>query len=236
VILKSISISFCSDKDIKGRKESDMNKLLNDPINIAIRENEKTVTDWALSDLAKVLYWWTDIFNMEFFKGHPVPVPALSFEKTKATTLGRYVVGRNPFGIKENISLNLVHLDRPVSDILATLLHEICHSWQAAYGKPSNSWFHNKEFRQKMLEMGIVVSGKGCHLGVQDPFVSLLKEHGVKVNGEESPDGIIKIPPKPKPKGKSKLKKWTCGCTNVRAAVKLEATCDICGNKFGIVE
>ena len=213
-----------------------MNKQLNDTINIAIRENEKAVTDWALSDLAKVLYWWTDIFNMEFFKEQPVPVPALSFEKTKVGTLGHYVLGRNAFGIRENISINMVHLDRPVWDILATLLHEMCHSWQAAYGKPSHSWFHNKEFRQKMLEMGIVVNGKGCHLGVQDPFVFILKKHGVKVSGKQSPDGIIKIPPKAKPKGTSKLKKWTCGCTNVRAAVALEATCDTCGNKFELVE
>jgi hypothetical protein len=71
-----------------------MNKQLNDTINIAIRENEKAVTDWALSDLAKLLYWWTDIFNMEFFKEQPVPVPALSFEKTKVGTLGHYVLGR----------------------------------------------------------------------------------------------------------------------------------------------
>ena len=160
----------------------------------------------------------------------------MSFEKTKVKTLGHYVPGRNSIGVRENICINLVHLDRPVWDILATLLHELCHSWQAAYGKPSNSWFHNKEFREKMLEIGIVVNGKGCHLGIQDPFVLILKKHGMKVNGKKSPDGFIKIPPKAKPKGKSKLKKWTCGCTNVRVAVKLEATCDICGNKFELAE
>ena len=64
-----------------------MNKQLNDPINIAIRENEKAVTDWVLSDFAKELYRWTDIFNMEFFKDQPVPVPAISFEKTKVGNL-----------------------------------------------------------------------------------------------------------------------------------------------------
>ncbi len=214
-----------------------MERQLNDPINIAIRENEKSVTDWVLSDFAKTLYQWTDIFNIEFFKDQPVPVPALSFEKTKVKTLGHYVPGRNSIGVRETICINLVHLDRPVWDILATLLHEMCHSWQASYGKPSNSWFHNKEFRQKMLEMGIVVNGKGCHLGIQDPFVFILKKHGVKVNGKKSPDGFIKIPPKPKPKGKSKLKKWTCGCQAVRVGkATFEATCDICGNKFDLVE
>ena len=214
-----------------------MQKQLSDPINIAIRENEKTITDWALSDLAKALYWWTDIFNMEFFKDQPVPVPAISFEKAKTGSLGHYIIGRNAFGIRENININRVHLDRPLWGILATLFHEMCHSWQASYGSPSNSWFHNKEFREKMLEMGIVVNGKGCHLGVQDSFVSILKKHGVKVSGEQNPDGMIKFPPKDKPKGKSKLKKWTCGCQIVRVGkATFEATCDICGSKFELVE
>ena len=31
---------------------------------------------------------------------------------------------------------------------------------------------------------------------------------------------VIPINPKPTKKGSSKLKKWTCGCTNIRVAVK----------------
>lgn len=214
-----------------------MNKLLNEPINVAIRENEKMVTDWPLSDLAKELYLWTDIFNITFFKEHPVPVPAISFEKSKVGSLGHYVIGRNGFGVRENININRVHLDRPMWDILATLLHEMVHSWQGTYGNLSNSWFHNREFRLKMAELGILVTEKGCHVAVGDPFVSLLREHGVKVSGEQSPDGMIKFPPKVKPKGKSKLKKWTCGCQIVRVGkATFEATCDICGSKFELVE
>lgn len=213
-----------------------MERQLNDPINIAIRENEKAVTDWVLSDLAKTLYFWTDIFNIEFFKDQPVPVPALSFEKTKATTIARYIVGRNSFGVRENICINLVHLDRPVWDILATLLHEMCHSFEHTYvdeKKRTKNWYHSKAFREKMAEIGILCNEKGSHIAVGDPFVSLLKKHGVKVNGKKSPDGFIKIPPKLKPKGKSKLKKWTCGCTNVRVAVNsFEAICLKCNNKF----
>jgi hypothetical protein len=214
-----------------------MNNLLNDPINIEIRENEKTRTDRALHDLAEIMYQWTDIFNTEFFKDHLVPVPAISFEKEKTGSLGHYVIGRNGFGIRENININQVHLNRPLWDILATLAHEMCHSWQGIYGKPSKSWFHNKEFRAKMAEIGILVNEKGCHGAVGEPFMSVLKEHGVEVNGEQSPDGMIRLPPKEKPKGRSKLKKWSCGCTNIRVAIKeLEAQCLRCGNKFELVE
>jgi len=214
-----------------------MNKQLNDHINIAIRENETIVTDWPLNKLAKDLYLWTDIFNSAFFKDNPVPVPAISFEKSKVSTLGHYVIGRNGFGVRENININRVHLGRPMWDILATLLHEMVHSWQDRYGNPSKSWFHNREFRLKMAEIGILVNEKGCHVAVGDPFVAVLKEHGVTVSGEQNPDGMIKFPPKVKPKGKSKLKKWTCGCQNARVGKAMfEATCDICGSKFELAE
>jgi hypothetical protein len=215
------------------RKGAVMQRQLNESINEAIMNNEKGAYDWVLNDLVWELYWWVDFFNIAFFKEQPVPVPAISFEKTRVTNLGNYVIGRNAFGVKENINLNRAHLKRPLWDILATLLHEMTHSWQAMYGKPSNSWFHNKEFQLKMLEFGIICKSKGCHHGVGDPFVYLLKKHGVISNYVMEPDGIIKVTPIVKPKGNSKLKKWACGCTNVRVIMKdFKAKCLKCGNKF----
>ena len=209
---------------------------LNERINIEIMKNELNASDWPLSRLAIELYWWCDFFNIAFFKEDQLPIPAISFEKTSIKTLGHYVRGRNSFGIKENINLNSCYLNRQLWDIIATLLHEMAHSWQKIYGKPSNSWFHNKEFQLKMLQMGIMIDNKGCHMGITDPFVFMLKKHGIEFKMNFDADGIIKIPPKPKPKGKSKLRKWTCGCQNVRVGkAEFEATCDLCCNKFELV-
>ena len=214
-----------------------MQNRLNESINIiAIMENEKSAHDWLLNDLAWELYWWVDFFNIAFFRDQPVRSPVLSFEKTKVDNFGHYVIGRNAFGIKENININRTHLNRPLWDILTTLLHEMTHSWQASYGNASTSWFHNKEFQMKMLEFGIVVNNKGSHLEVKDPFVFLIKKHGVVFNHSMDLGGMIKIPPIVRPKGKSKLKKWTCGCTNIRVAViSFEAKCLNCGDKFELV-
>jgi len=164
---------------------------VNESINIHIMENEKNLQDWKLSSLARELYWWVDFFNIAFFKAQPAPTPAISFEKTKVNNLGHYVIGRNAFGVKENINLNRVHLNRPLWDMLATLLHEMTHSWQYRYGNPSKSWFHNKEFQMKLLAFGILVDKKGCHQGFGDPFIFLLKKHGVEFHQQKDQDGFI---------------------------------------------
>jgi hypothetical protein len=113
---------------IGPEKEGAMTKPLNERINIHIMENEKEAHDWELNTLASELYWWVDFFNIAFFMDQPVPVPAISFEKTKVSNLGHYVIGRNAFGIKENININRVHLKRPMWDLLATLIHEMTHT------------------------------------------------------------------------------------------------------------
>ena len=40
----------------------------------------------------------------------------------------------------------------------------------------------------------------------------------------------------PKEKQPTKMKKWSCGCTNIRVAVELHAVCTSCENIFRMVE
>jgi hypothetical protein len=211
----------------------------NEPINVAIMENERNATDWKLNELATEMYWWVDFFNIGFFKDEPVPVPVISFEQTRVTNLGHFVIGRNAFGVMDNINLNSIHLGRPMWNILATLLHELTHSWEHIYvpdNKRTKNWFHKAAFRKKLSSFGIFTNDKGCHIGYSDPFVFMLRKHGISFEmpegAEISKEGIINVPPEKKKKGKSKLKKWSCGCTNVRVAVKLKAMCLKCGNEF----
>ena len=203
-------------------------------INASIMENGKRSLDWALCSLSSELYWWTAFFNIAFFKTEPVKMPILSFEKKSVKNLGHYVNGRNGFGMKENININRCHLDRPLWEILSTLLHEMCHSWQNLYGKPSSSWFHNKEFTLKLSDMGVIVNNRGHHMWVADPFAFFLEKHGIKFGYPRNSEGIIKVPQKSKPKGRSKLKKWRCSCGQTARVGKKEffADCTLCEGQF----
>ena len=80
--------------------------FVTDKINVEIMDNELKATDWELHGLASELRWWIDFFSAAFFKDQPIPLPVLSFEKTRVTTLGSYRLGHNDIGVKENINLN----------------------------------------------------------------------------------------------------------------------------------
>ena len=203
-------------------------------INTAIMANENDALDWALCSLSSELYWWTAFFNIAFFKTQPVEMPVISFEKRSVKNLGHYVKERNGFGLKENININRCHLDRPLWEILAILIHEMCHSWQNQYGKPSSSWFHNKEFTLKMSKIGIETDNRGRHLKVGDPFVFLLEKHGINFGCPKDCEGIIEVLKEHKPKGRSKLKKWRCSCGQTARVGKKEfyAVCTLCEGKF----
>ena len=211
-----------------------MRNRTDDAINIAIMENEINAHDWVLNKLASELYWWTDFFNIAFFKNQPVPVPVISFKKTRVNNLGHYVIGRNAFGIRENININQIHLNRPLADVLSTLLHEMTHSWQATFGKPAKGWFHNLEFVHKLNGFGIICNNSGSHLDIGDPFLFLLQKHGIPFGDGPGAKGMISPPTVLKPKGDSKLKKWQCSCgQNARVGKKaFHATCDLCGEPF----
>jgi hypothetical protein len=131
---------------------------------IGTPDNTQNSHEWELHDLTRKLLWWADIFNNAFFKDQPVPAPAISYKKTNLITLGHHVIGKGDFSLKENLSR--VHLSRSLWEVLVIVMHEMTHAWQALFGKPSNNWYHNQEFRRKMLECGIACNKAGCHHGV----------------------------------------------------------------------
>ncbi|MEI9475056.1 MAG: SprT-like domain-containing protein [Deltaproteobacteria bacterium] len=206
---------------------------MDESTNSTIREHEILTNDWEFSRLSEELYTWFDRFNQRFF-GDKLQPPAISFRRTRVNTLGHYVIDRNEFGLKWNININRLYADLPIGVTLATLLHEMVHQWEEGGGKrKTRKNYHTVGFRTKAELLGIPCNQRGVSLAYRDPFRSLLREYGIDlddVRSGDDPDTETDVKGIP---GNSKLKKWTCGCTNVRVAVQdFRAKCLKCGNEF----
>ena len=207
---------------------------MDESTNKTIKEHEIQAKDWDFRGLSEQLYTWNGRFNDKFFEGS-LKTPVISFERTRVNTLGHFVIHRNAFGLKWNININSLWADLPLVDILAIELHELVHLWQQELGKKKpksqHNNYHNTEFREKAMSLGIPSNEYGVTLYYRNPFLSFLREHGVDIKPRyfmEGSDSVIR------PKfGRSKLKKWSCGCTRVRVAVAdFKALCLKCGNEF----
>ena len=194
--------------------------------NVGVRRNvEETATDWAWREMANTLYRWSDIFTERFIRPiavpgqPPVPATVLSFDSFDHRAYAYYRLGRNPQGLLYEITMNIVHLERPLWSILETLLHEQVHLWQQNFGQhPIIRNYHNQEFVEKCKQFGLhPLPGIGCHYRPADgAFAQLMAEHGI-----ERPEweGVIVGPDRKrnwweveKKEGRSTLTKWECPC------------------------
>ncbi len=195
-------------------------------INKALKDHAGSIDDWHYKELVHIFYEWTDIFNQEF--GLEIDTPALQIDNIRA--FGTYHYGRNGFGLRHEITINQKSLILSLAQILEILFHELLHEWQDLHGKAGKGGYHNKAFRKKARSFGIVIDERGRHLGIlPGAFRDILARYNVDDSAIPLPkDEPIRI----NQTGSSKMQKWSCGCTNIRAAVELEARCLKCDQKF----
>ncbi len=63
-------------------------------------------------------------------------------------------------------------------EVMQTLVHEMVHCWQFCFGDPGRKFYHNKEWANKMIEVGLMPSHNG--------------QPGGKITGQHMSDYIIK--------------------------------------------
>ena len=60
------------------------------------------------------------------------------------------------------IAINPAHLGQcRIIDVLQTLVHEMVHCWQFCYGKPGRGSYHNKEWANRMINIGLQPTSTG---------------------------------------------------------------------------
>lgn len=103
-------------------------------------------------------------FNDRLFGGQ---LPGCLFTlQRKSNTFGYYspsrFLRRNGNGKSDELALNPAYFaHRRVEQTLSTLVHEQVHQWQAYFGKPSRSGYHNAEWANKMESVGLMPSNTG---------------------------------------------------------------------------
>lgn len=101
--------------------------------------------------------------NRDLFGGE-LPGCLITLQR-KRRTYGHFSGGRfarDDGQTTDEIALNPAHFrDRPLPEVLATLAHEMCHLWQHHFGKPGRGRYHNRQWAEKMKEVGLQPTDTG---------------------------------------------------------------------------
>lgn len=107
-----------------------------------------------------------DFLNFPLFSG-ALPPCLITLQRHSVHVYGYYSnsrFGSNhlPGRTTDEIALNPIHfMGCDVTEVLQTLVHEMCHLWQFHFGKPSRRGYHNHEWAAKMMQVGLYPSSTG---------------------------------------------------------------------------
>ena len=207
------------------------------PVYGALAEFQQSA-EWDFAAILVEFRTWFRRFNRRFNLGLP-EFAVIGVERLNRRCLGKYLRGHNGLGLRTEILIDRTHIETCIQagqfwQVLGTLLHEALHCHQELYGRPGKSNYHNKEFRRRAADYGLIVASNGVtRFDTGDtPFLSILREHGVAVETPEREVPLAATAEKKAPK----LALWVCGCRPpVRLRVgrtRLNAVCGDCGQQF----
>ena len=104
-----------------------------------------------------------DTFNRTLFDG-VLPDCLITLQREKATCgyFSRARFSNRAGDESDEIALNPSYFGVvPLVEVMQTLVHEMCHAWQAHHGKPGRSRYHNEEWAAKMEQIGLMPSDTG---------------------------------------------------------------------------
>lgn len=126
-------------------------------------------------------------------------------------------------------------LHRSTREILITLLHQMVHHANALRGiKDGKAGYHNAHFKHQASIIGLYVvegetGGYSKEVGVSERIEKLFEKIALDESvfdlyrREEASTNVNPGSP---------LKKWSCACTNIRAATIVHAICQKCNQYF----
>lgn len=112
-------------------------------------------------------------FNQRLFGGE-LPDCLITFQRQKRimgyVSLERWVNNKQEY--KHELAINPEYFaNYPLIEICQTLCHEMVHVWQAMFGTPGRRGYHNLEWANKMIAIGLMPSTTG------EPGGEIIGEH-----------------------------------------------------------
>lgn len=105
-----------------------------------------------------------DHFNAELFGGE-LPRCLITFQREKRTYgyfSSKRFINNGDKSITDEIAMNPAYFPiTPLLETFQTLVHEMTHLWQEHFGDPGRGRYHNKEWAQKMISVGLMPSHTG---------------------------------------------------------------------------
>lgn len=105
-----------------------------------------------------------NFFNEKLFGNH-LPVCLFTFQR-QPKVMGyfsrkRWVNSLNNAYVDE-IAINPEYFyGSSIEELCQTVVHEMCHVWQHHFGSPSRTGYHNREWAEKMISLGLMPSNTG---------------------------------------------------------------------------
>lgn len=150
-----------------------------------------------LKSMQEVLEYSYEVMNNTYFKGElpPVVITIMSSPKTN----GHFTVSKVWSADNERfneINISAEHLERPIENIIATLVHEMVHYYCQLNNIADTSQggrYHNKNFKREAEERGLIITyAKYIGYSVTEPsteLIEVLKQYGIEKPIDINRDG-----------------------------------------------
>lgn len=190
------------------------------------------------------------MMNEDFFNGQ-LEMPIITIQSTPRA-YGHYSVSPiwtvNGEELKHEINVSAGALDRPIENVIATLLHEMCHMYNDTVLNVQDcsrqGTYHNKQFKATAESVGLIVTKSDrygfAHTSPSDRLIEYIldndiqeiklnrNEGGIRITGGNNTGNASGQKPGKNPNSHSiKYQCPVCG-NSVRATKKLNVVCGDC--------
>lgn len=154
-----------------------------------------------LKSTQEMLEYAYDVLNQVYFNNEllPIAITIMSSPRTNAHfTVGR--VWRAEGERLHEINISAEHLDRPIENVIGSLLHEMVHWYCHLNGlqdTSQNGRYHNKVFKAEAEKRGLRISyAKYIGYSVTEPteeLVEVIRSHNIEKPLDINRDGVRNV-------------------------------------------